>query len=241
MALGAMQPYLFPYLGYFQLMNCVETYVFCGDVQYIKHGWVNRNRIITNVSKNECHYFSFSVAGDSYKKNINQRYYSNLKSDCDKLKRNLFQSYRTAVNFEEAYAVLDEIMQFPNCNVAFFNMNANYKIAQYLGIRTKITCTDCIEDKGFWEKFYQSDRESRMIHMCRYFGEKRYINAVNGTSLYHKNTFKDEGIDLGFIKMDEIIYPQFKGPFVPDLSIIDVIMHNKVPEVRKMLDRFQIL
>ncbi len=241
MALGLMQPYLFPYLGYFQLMDYVDIYVYCGNYQYIKNGWINRNRIFINAKENETHYFSFSVEKGHYAKNINERYYSNLKKDCDKLKRILFQIYKKATNFEEAYGLIESILGFENNNVAYFNMNANDKIAKYLGIKTKITCTDIIEEKAFWEKFQQLNYEDRVIYICKYFNEKRYVNAINGMSLYRKEYFLAEGIELGFIKMDEISYPQFKGLFVPNLSILDVIMHNKIQEIRKLLKGYRIV
>lgn len=241
MALGLMQPYLFPYLGYFQLMDCVDIYVFCGNYQYIKNGWINRNRIFTNAKENETNYFSFSVAKDHYAKNINQRYYSNLKNDCDKLKRQLFQIYKKASNFEEAYGLVENILGFQNNNVAYFNMNASYKIAEYLGIKTRITCTDIIEEDFFWENFNQLDNENRVIYICKYFDENSYVNAINGMSLYQKEHFREKGIDLGFIKMDKVVYPQFKGRFVSSLSILDVIMHNKVPDIKELLNRYQIV
>lgn len=241
MALGGMQPYLFPYLGYFQLMNCVETYVFCGNFQYIKNGWINRNRILINMRESEPHYFSFSVAKDSYARNINQRHYSNLKEDGDKLKRNLFQIYKKALNFEETYELVEDILCFPNDNVAFFNMNASYKIAEYLGIKTQITCTDIIEDSIFWEKFNQLDYEDRVIYICKYFNEDSYVNAISGMSLYHRDNFAAKGIDLKFIKMDEIEYPQLSRQFVPNLSILDVLMHNKVQDVKNLLGRYRLI
>lgn len=241
MALGAMQPYLFPYLGYFQLMDCTDIYIFCGNLQYIKRGWINRNKVFTNFKEGEIQYFTFSVANDDYKKTINQRYYSNLKRDCNKLKENIFHNYRRALNFEEAYSLIEEIVEFSNDNVAYFNMNANYKIAKYLGITTRIICTDVIDDNAFWENFNQLDYEKRAIYICQYFSECSYINAINGMALYHRDVFAAEGIDLKFIKMDKIEYAQFSNPFVPNLSILDVIMHNKVQDVKKMLKRYQLI
>ena len=48
MKTAIMQPYIFPYLGYFQLVNCVDTFVFYDDVNFIKRGWINRNKILIN-------------------------------------------------------------------------------------------------------------------------------------------------------------------------------------------------
>ncbi|MDE6364351.1 MAG: WbqC family protein [Lachnospiraceae bacterium] len=241
MSLGAMQPYLFPYLGYFQLMNCVQTYVFCGNLQYIKRGWVNRNRVFTDFKKNETGYFTFSVARDDYRKNINQRYYSSLKKDCDKLRNILFQNYKRAPYFEEAYCVIDKALQFQNENVAYFNMNACYLIAQYLGITSNITCTDIIEDEEFRNRFCELDYEQRVIFLCDYFGEDYYINAIGGMSLYHRNIFADRNKMLGFIKMEDISYRQYSSKHISNLSIIDVMMHNHAEDVKRLLGKYQII
>lgn len=241
MKLGAMQPYLFPYLGYFQLMDAVDQYYFCGSVQYIKHGWINRNRIITNKKLGETSYFSFSVAKDDYTKRINERYYSNLKADKEKLMRNIYQTYKSARNFQEAYYIIEQAMDCENENVAYFNMNANYIIAKYLGVAEKIHAIDSVTDKNFWEKFYKHNYEERMIYICKYFNCDTYVNAIGGMELYHKETFEKNGVNLGFIQMlNDVEYMQWENDFISNLSIIDVIMHNDREETRKLLKKYTI-
>lgn len=239
MTLGIMQPYLFPYLGYFQLMNYVDKYVFCGDMQYIRWGWVNRNRLRIH-NEQQTYFFTFPVVKDDHRKKINERYYRDLKRNCDKLKKNLYQDYRHAANFEEAYTVLEEAMRFQEDNVAYFNMNANYIIARYLGIETEISCTDTIKDEIFWQKFIQFEREERAIYMCQYYNADTFVNAIGGIDLYQKSVFRDNGIDLYFLQMNDIVYPQSGNIFVPNLSIIDVIMCNKIDKVRSLLKMFQL-
>lgn len=242
MKLGAMQPYLFPYFGYFQLMDAVDIYLFCGNVQYTKRSWINRNRIVTNVKQADVSYFSFSVAKDEYKKNINERFYSNLKEDKEKLKRNLYQSYKSAKNFEEAYSVLEEALRYDNENVAYFNMNANYTIARYLGVAGKIDAIDGIEDDNFWTQFYQLNYEERMIFVCEYFDCDTYINAIGGTELYHKEKFSENGINLGFIQMsDDFKYKQWNEDYISNLSILDVIMHNDINDLKRLMKKYIII
>lgn len=237
MTLGGMQPYLFPYLGYFQLMGCVDTYLFCGEFQYIRHGWINRNRIFAGHEK----YFTFSVAKDDCTKNINQRRYSNLQEDCERLKRSLLQNYRNAVNFEEAYGVIEDVVKFQDDNVARFNVNANIAIARYLGIGTRFIYVDTIEDDELWDNFHRLDYESRIIYLCGYFGADHYVNAIGGRDLYHAKAFADSHVELGFLKTDDIVYPQPGKEFVPNLSIIDVIMNNKVDAVKTLLKKYQVM
>ncbi len=72
MELAIMQPYLFPYLGYFQLINRVDKFVIYDDVQYIKGGWINKNRILLS---NRFSNIGIPVMKDSLKKKINERYF----------------------------------------------------------------------------------------------------------------------------------------------------------------------
>lgn len=242
MTLGAMQPYLFPYLGYFQLMGCVDLYLFCGDLQFIRHGWVNRNRIVINQKNQEVRYFTFSVEKDDYRKKINERRYSNLRNDCGLLKRSLFQSYRRAPNFEEAYSVIEKALSFQDDNVARFNVNANIVIAGYLGIGSRIVSADTIGDEVFLKHFRELDYEGRVVYLCKYFKASRYVNAIGGMSLYHEKAFSDQGIDLAFLRMDgDVVYPQWGKAFVPNLSIIDVMMNNRASEVKALLKKYQIV
>lgn len=238
MTLGAMQPYLFPYLGYFQLMDCVDTYMFCGNLQYMKSGWINRNNIC--IHKDQRYLFSFSVVGDDHKKNINQRYYKDLKADCNVLKRHIYQTYKRAANFDEAYMVLEEALDFNIDNVAYFNMNADYIIARYLGIETEIQCTDTIDDEIFWYNFNQLEREKRVVYLCNYKKADTYVNAIGGIPLYHKEFFFKSGVELKFLRMNNIVYSQFGKEFASNLSIIDVMMHNKIDDLKLMLKKYQL-
>ena len=240
--LGIMQPYLFPYLGYFQLMDAVDEYYFCGSLQYTKRTWVNRNRICINAKKNDISYFTFSIAKDDISKRINERYYSNLKNDKEKLKRYIYQTYKSAKNFEEAYCVLEKALSYENENVAYFNMNSNYVIAEYLGVSNKINAIEIISDEDFWINFYQLDYQERVIYLCKYLNCDTYINAIGGTELYHRETFQENDIDLRFIQMSEnVVYPQWKNEFIPSLSIIDVIMHNDKSEMGRLLKQYEII
>ncbi|SHE77713.1 WbqC-like protein family protein [Bacteroides luti] len=69
MKLGIMQPYLFPYIGYFQLIKVVDKYIVSDDLHYIKHGWINRNYILVN---NEKKMFTIKLKKASSNKLINE-------------------------------------------------------------------------------------------------------------------------------------------------------------------------
>ena len=89
-----MQPYLFPYIGYWQLLAAVDEFVLLDDVQYINRGWINRNRILV---EGRDHLFSFSVKMDSQQKKIIERFFAeDFSADRSRFLRTLQCSYRKA-------------------------------------------------------------------------------------------------------------------------------------------------
>ena len=82
-----------------------------------------------------------------------------------------------------------------------------------------------------------------MLHICGLLGADEYFNSVNGVPLYepHRAEFEAAGIELRFPKMRPIEYPQFKNEFVPNLSIIDVMMFNSREECRRLLEEYDFI
>ena len=99
-----MQPYLFPYMGYFQLINAVDTFVIHDDVQYIKSGWINRNRFLLNGKE---YLFTFSVKKNAFTRFINQRYYSDkFEMEKGKFLRVLKQAYCKAPFYNKIFSLM---------------------------------------------------------------------------------------------------------------------------------------
>ena len=120
-------------------------------------------------------------------------------------------------------------------NLAEYNVASNRLVCNYLGIKTEILLfseLDC--DKALTRQF-------RIFDVCKVLGGNEYINSIGGTQLYDYEEFRENGIELAFLKADDIVYPQFGGEFVPNLSIIDVMMFNSVPEIQDMLNRFTLI
>ena len=68
-----------------------------------------------------------------------------------------------------------------------------------------------------------------------------YINAIGGQELYDKDVFLDSGIELKFIKTLPYEYKQFNNEFVPNLSIIDILMFNSKEEVNLLLNKYELV
>lgn len=101
MIVGVMQPYLFPYLGYFQLVHHCDKFVFYDDVNYIKGGYVNRNNILCNSKKQ---LFTLPVEKASSFKKINEL---SFQRNPKKIIRTIEQAYSKSTYFDEVMPLVD--------------------------------------------------------------------------------------------------------------------------------------
>jgi len=233
MAVAIMQPYFFPYLGYFQLVQAVDHFVFYDDVMFIKKGWINRNRIL--MQGNE---FLFTIPLDkqSQNKTIRESTVSWGKEFPSKFMNQLDSAYKKAPNYLEVRDLIEQVLNRKFESLADLACESVQATWTYLGLE---------------KKFYQSSqlsvsedlgRAERLIEITKFLGESSYINAVNGQELYEKSFFKENGIDLHFLKPN--LNPYLQGntkEFVNGLSIIDVLMWNKKDDVVQWVENFNLI
>jgi hypothetical protein len=227
MKIGLMQPYLFPYIGYFQLIWICNKFIVHDDVQYIRQGWINRNRIIIHGRE---FLFVFGVKHDDYSRNINERFYTDtFDAEVKKFLRNIDQSYSKAPYFAEVRTLLADVLGTPERNVSKLNTLSIRTICQYLGIDTEILTSSEIE----FEKSLTA--ESRVLAINKQLGSTHYINPIGGIELYSKKEFQENGIQLSFLKPRLSPYEQRTAEFLPGLSIIDVMMNCSKASILEML------
>lgn len=233
MRLAIMQPYLFPYIGYFQLMNAVDEFVIYDNIQFTKKGWINRNRILVNGKDD---YISLPLKKDSDYLNVDERFLADAwVSEKKKMLNKIRSTYQKSPNFNVIFSLIEKIILFEENNLFSFLLNSIKLINEYLGIQTLITVSSTINID------HTLKSEKKVIEICKAKRTKVYINPVGGVDLYDTNIFKDQGIDLFFLKTNSITYPQFNHEFVPWLSIIDVLMFNPKEEIKEMLNSYTFL
>lgn len=228
-----MQPYLFPYIGYFQLISATEKFVIHDDVQYIRQGWINRNQIILHNRK---FLFVFSVKHDDHTKHINQRYYTgDFEAEAKKMLRNLDQSYSKAPYFAEVRGMLRDVLLSSERNVARLNTLSIKQTCDYLGINTEILISSEMDfDKSLVG-------EARVIAINKKLGSTHYINPIGGVDLYSRESFEAHGMQLSFIKPILSPYRQTCGEFVPGLSMIDVMMNCSKEHIQEFLQDYDLV
>lgn len=234
MKLAIMQPYFFPYLGYFQLIDSVDRFVVYDDVQYMKGGWINRNRIFMDGSPA---WISLPVMPDSTYSNINQRAISAKEYEKSKTKilGQLHAGYRKSLFYADTLQLVKMVLDCEERNVSAFIFNSLAVVCEYLGIKTPLALSSAIDknDEG-------CSGVDRVFAICRATGAKTYINSIGGRELYRPDDFAAQGIDLRFIAMDNIEYSQGATAFVPYLSIIDVLMYNGREATQSLLQQYSL-
>lgn len=230
--IAMMQPYLFPYLGYFQLIAAADVFVLGDDLQYIRSGWVNRNRILQN---GEAKLITFPLKRDHFDLPINQRQLSDtFEEEADRLINLICQSYRKAPYFAQVMPLLERLIRFPQQNLAMYTEHAIRELCAYLHIVTPILRGSDLKLKSCL------DKQDRVINVAHTFVATTFINPVGGVELYDREHFARNGLLVRFFRMGDVVYRQFGQPFVPNLSIIDVLMFNCVEQVQAMLECYSL-
>ena len=217
-----MQPYFFPYIGYFQLIAAVDTFIVYDNIKYTKKGWINRNRMLQN-GKDAM--FSLPLKSDSDYLDVCER---ELASDFnrDKLLNQFRGAYLRASYFEQVFPLVEQIVRYEDANLFRYTYHSISRICEYLGITTEIKVSSDIAID------HNLKNQDKVLDLCGAVGANVYVNAIGGKELYSKEVFLDKNIALKFIQSKSFEYTQFGTEFVPWLSIIDVMMFNSLDTIK---------
>ena len=234
MTLAIMQPYLFPYNGYFQLLHAADKFVFYDDVSFIKQGWINRNRILINGVPS---YFTMPVRKiSSFTRicdmEIDGRSFPHWR---DKFLKSLRHNYAKAPFYPACIPIVEAALDEKATHVGELAKRSVRLIAEYLDIRTEI-----VDSSDIYRNESLSAQE-RVLDICSKEQAGRYLNFIGGWDLYHAPDFQKQGVELRFIRSMEFRYPQFAAPFHPSLSIIDAAMFCGKERLVRMLDEYQLI
>ena len=227
-----MQPYIFPYIGYFQLINAVDKFVIYDDVNFINKGWINRNRTLNNGKDS---LFTIPLKEASQNKLINE---IDINWDIawkSKFLKTLEQCYKKTPFYSEILPIIEQTLSIDNEPVSKVIEHNLRLICNYLDIKTEIISSSTIY------KNTHLKAQERILDVCLQEKASQYINPIGGLELYDKDFFEIKGIQLNFIKSNPIEYPQFKNEFVPWLSMIDVLMFNSKEKIKEFLDNYELI
>ena len=218
-----MQPYFFPYIGYWQLINAVDTFVIYDDVSFIKGGYINRNSLLNNSN---AQLVTLELAGASSNKNIND---ITIGDNSKKLLKTIKQNYSKAPFYKNIFPILEEILNNKEKELHKFLGFSLLILAKYLDMNTNFIYSSDIKNNK------KLNAQDRLIEISEILNATDYINSIGGVELYDKEIFSQHKINLRFLRTEEIWYKQFNDKFVPNLSIIDLLMFNEKEQVKLIL------
>ena len=233
MKLAVMQPYFFPYLGYFQLIFASDRFVVYDDVSYIKGGWINRNRLLLD---GEARFFTVPLRGASSFVPIHSVGINEQKARWrGKMVDTFRAAYRSAPYRDAGIGLLEGALASKCESIADLALASLKATLDYLGVGRELVRSSRAYDNRHLRA------QARILELCRTERADVYVNAIGGVSLYRPEAFATQGCDLKFLRSSLPEYSQGPRRFVSGLSILDAIMHCGQPAVVDMLPCHELL
>jgi hypothetical protein len=229
MKIAIMQPYLFPYIAYWQLIKAVDKFIIFDDINFINKGYINRNNILVN---DKSYQFTLELIGASQNKLINE---IQIGKNSNKILKSIEYNYKKAPYFKNAFPLLEDIFNQKEKNLAKFIGYSLKKISNYFEIDTSFVYSSEIEKNS------NLKNQDKIIDICEKLNAKEYINLIGGRELYKKEEFISRNIELSFIDTRPEKYQQFNNKFTTSLSIIDIMMFNNKVKINNMLNNYQLI
>lgn len=215
--MAIMQPYFFPYLGYYQLVHVADTFVFLDDVNFINKGWINRNQILVQGKSS---LFTIPLIGASQNKRINEISVDKGNKLMDKFFRSLETSYSKSPFFDEVFPIVKNVFDKGD-TISEIAKTSIMDVFGYLGLEKQFIHSSSVFDN------HELKGADRLIDIVRKSGSEIYINPPGGRELYDADYFNKNGIELQFLNPTLSYYPQQGGgEFQKGLSMIDVLFNN---------------
>ncbi len=226
---GIMQPYFMPYIGYWQLINAVDIFVILDDVNYIKKGWINRNRILINGQEK---FFIIPLEKVSQNKKINELDIFQPGQTKKDLWKKIELSYKRADEYDNAAKLLKRVIDEGSIKISKYIENSIRSVCKEFDIDTKImVSSEIVKDNSLTGR-------DKIIEICKKLGGDFYINPIGGKELYDKDFFHGYDVELKFIMTEDIVYKQGEKEFHPFLSFIDMLCWNDKERIGEYLTKY---
>ena len=237
MRIAIQQPYFFPYLNYFCLIEQAERFIFFDQTQYVRHAWYERNRIL-KPNNQGWQWFMAPLEKHSHTENLLNIYINNKPEWQNKIFAQLNHYKKKAPHYYDTMHLLSGILQNHHTGLIELNVSSIASICAYLGIHTRM---ERLSGMNLNYKDANAPDEWA-LNICQSIeGADQYFNLPGGTSFFDRSKYEKAGIDLKFPALQNIQYHQKGIRFEPDLSIIDVMMFNSREEIRHMLTQYTYL
>lgn len=235
MKLGIMQPYFFPYVGYFSLIKNTDKWIVFDTVQFITHGWIERNRILK--PSEGWQYIGVPLVKHPRETLIKDVKVRNNEAWKEKIFRQIDHYKKKAPFYNDVVQLLSDCFKYEADNIRDLDVKYLELLCHYLGIKFEYEIfsemnleIDPVEGPGDWA-----------LNISKALNAKEYINPPGGIEIFDKTKFDDAGIKLSFLKANIIPYNQRRDKYEEGLSILDVMMFNDPKSIMLMLDQYELI
>lgn len=234
MKLGIMQPYFMPYLGYFALIKHVDQFILFDTPQFIRHGWIERNRVLK--LNGEPMYVKVPLVKYHRDTLITDIIINNRTDWKQKIFAQLVHYKKKAPFYKNVIEILEVIFKKEYTSIVELNYKILEVICDYLAIETPIN----IWSKMNLEIEPVSAPDEWALHISKTLKVQSYYNLPGGRTFFDAQKYNKAGIDLKFIEIIPKPYRQFNDNFVPNLSVLDVLMFCDKIKINYFLDNIKI-
>lgn len=229
-----MQPYIFPYIGYMNLVCASDAFVFYDDVNYIKQGWINRNQILVNGQTVR---FTMPLSGASSFKPINEIHTTDLDRFSSGFLRQLELAYRGSPYVSPTLNYIEDVLCTKTSKISELAAASIEKFFAYVGVNKHF-----MKSSEAFPHTFGAGRLERLVAIVQELGGNHYMNSIGGAQLYSKSEFQNYGIVLSLVKPSFLPYPQRNsGCFIPGLSVLDLMMNLSICELKAHLRSYKLV
>ncbi len=215
-----MQPTFMPWLGYFEMINQVDKFIFLDNVQFEKQSWQSRNKI---KSQNKELYITLHIQKMPLNSKIQDIKLSTNQHFKIKLLKTLKQNYAKSINFDKYYSSIENIL-LNATNLCQVNIDFIQFFLKILNINTPLYRSS---ELGL----PLEQKDCLVIDICKYFNAKTYLSASGSKTYMNIDLYEKQNIEVIFFEYKHPTYSQIGEVFISHLSIIDFIFNHPEPQV----------
>lgn len=214
--LVVLQPSFLPWLGHLDQYDWADTYVLYDDTQFDKHGWRNRNRIL---SANGLTWLTVPVLTRGQDKPLNNEVeIDNRTPWAKKMLASLRQSYSKAPHFPEFFPGLEAILGEPHQKLLDLNVDTFRWLTEALGMPWKVQRSSELGVPG--------RKTDRLVALCQKFKATEYLTGDAARDYLEEDRFQEIGVKVKWHNYEHPVYEQGRGEFVPYLSVVDLLFRH---------------
>ncbi|MCZ6643304.1 MAG: WbqC family protein [Gammaproteobacteria bacterium] len=226
-----MQPYFFPYFEYFRIINNCDLWISFDTAQFSRGSWMNRNRIINR--EKGWSYIGLPISRDGLQTSIKDARIDPKRDWKSDIVNKIRIYERFAPNYLVVSKLIERTLDRDLDTLGALNTSTIIEICRFLGIDTRIVI---LSEMGISPPDYGVPG-GWPLHLCMQLGATEYLNASGGRGLYDPELFRQSGVNLLFHEHIGLNYDTKPFDFVPDLSIIDVLMWVGAETARDVVHR----